>query len=555
MEPRISNNAAFDFGSRPSRAAVLLEIVAILGLVFVYAGTPPPDVNEAHYLTKAKHYWNPSWCGEDVFLDSLYPHVAFYWLFGWITLFSSLPTAAWIGRLIAWSLFATAWQRLSWSVLPQRFASLGTAALVLLLIERFHLAGEWAVGGIEAKALAYPLVLFGLRSLVLGQWRAVWLWLGAASALHVLVGGWSVVAAAICWLLSGRNQSRLSSMMPALVAGGCVSLVGLVPALRMSRGAAPAVIEAANQIYVFGRLPHHLVFHEFAPQRMLLFGVLLMTWIGVGWYLRDRPRWWPLNQFAMASLMISLVGVAIDGLASFDRELAARLLKLYWFRLADVALPVAVAIGGGVAIRKVALSRPRWAGSAWALLLVVAATWLGGRFARQQIDFRPRAETQSRPAERHGATRMRDHYRAWRRVCRWIRHQTPSTSRFLTPRNQQTFKWYAGRAELACWKDIPQDPQNVVRWWRLLREVYTPEVIRGGLGRWSDEELEKIAEEYQIDYILIDRFRTNRRLGFHRVYPTSTSPNAYFEVYQMQGDERGARRDAQRRTGRGEPSW
>ncbi|MFW6170048.1 MAG: DUF6798 domain-containing protein [Planctomycetota bacterium] len=551
VEPQRSNLAAFD--SRRAKAGVFLEIVAILGLVFVYAGSPPPGVNEAHYLTKAKHYWNPSWCGEDVFLDSLYPHLAFYWLFGWITLFASLPTTAWIGRLIVWSLFATAWQRLSWSVLPQRFASLGTAALFLLFVERFHLAGEWAVGGIEAKAVAYPLVFFGLRSVVLGHWRAVWLWLGAASALHVLVGGWSVVAAAMCWLLGGKSQSRFSRMIPALLAGGGVSLVGLIPALRMSKGAPPAVIEEANQIYVFGRLPHHLVFHEFAPQRLMLFGVLLVIWIAISWYLRDRSRWWSINRFAMASLVISCVGIAIDGLGNFDRELAARLLKLYWFRLADVAVPVAVALGGVISVRKVAPWRPRWAGAAWVLLFVVSATWLGGRVVRQQIDFRPRAETQSRPAERHGANRMHHHYRAWRRVCGWIQQQTPPTSRFLTPRNQQTFKWYAGRAELACWKDIPQDPENIVRWWRLLGEVYTPEVIQGGLGCWSDEELKEIADDYQIDYILIDRLRTDRRLGFHRVYPTPTSPNAYFEVYRVHGDESLDVGEVQSPKRRGEP--
>ena len=58
------------------------------------------------------------------------------------------------------------------------------------------MAGEWMIGGLEAKGLAYVFVLLALGALARGRWRAVWPLLGAASAFHVLVGGWSVVAAA-----------------------------------------------------------------------------------------------------------------------------------------------------------------------------------------------------------------------------------------------------------------------------------------------------------------------------------------------------------------------
>lgn len=521
----------------PSKAAIVLEIAAIFVLIFVYAGGPPPDVNEAHYLTKAKHYWNPSWYGEDVFLDSAYPHLTFYWLFGWVTLFASLTTTAWVGRLLSWGLFAIAWQRLSWSVVPRRFASLGTAALFLLLVERFHLAGEWVVGGIEAKAIAYPLVLFGVRSMVLGQWRAVWLWLGGASAFHVLVGGWSVVAAAGCWLLRGRNRIHVASMLPALIGGGCLALFGLLPAFMMSGGATPAVLEKANQIYVFGRLPHHLVFHEFAPRRMVLFALLLLAWGGISGYPRGRTRRRAINQFAVASLVISCVGVGIDLVTPIDRELAARLLKLYWFRLADMAVPLAVALGGALAVGKLARSRPGLAQTIGSFVMVMAAVSIGWQFYQRQLDFRPRAEVQSRPAHRHGTGRAYQHYEAWRRACRWIQQRTPASSRFLTPRNQQTFKWYAGRAELACWKDIPQDPEHVVRWWRLLHQVYPPKVIKHGLAAWSDAELREIVEQHKIDYIVVDRRRAARPLSFHRVYPSPGASNAYFEVYSA--DSRG----------------
>ncbi len=240
------------------------EVILIFALFFLFAGSPPPDVNEAHYLTKAKHFWDSSWCGQDLFLDSADAHPVFYWLFGWMTLWGSLTTVAWLGRVVTWISLAVGWQRLSWVVVPQRYASVATAAMFLVLADRCHLAGEWAVGGLEAKGLAYALVLFGLRSIVLERWPAVWIWMGAATSLHVLVGGWSMVAAGICWALSGARRPPLRAMWVGLLLGSCCALVGLYGAVKLMFEADPATAREASEIYVFGRLAHHLVFHRFA---------------------------------------------------------------------------------------------------------------------------------------------------------------------------------------------------------------------------------------------------------------------------------------------------
>ena len=70
------------------------------------AEPPAPHVNETHYLTKAKHYWDPAYCPGDLFLDSADAHLPFYWTVGWLTKWLSLPAAAWVGRIAAWLLLA-----------------------------------------------------------------------------------------------------------------------------------------------------------------------------------------------------------------------------------------------------------------------------------------------------------------------------------------------------------------------------------------------------------------------------------------------------------------
>ena len=131
-----------------------LEVAAIFLLFFLFAGSLPPDVGESHYLVKAKHYWQPVWCAGDLFLESRDAHAAFYWTFGWVTRFCSLVTTAWIGRVISWLLLAWSWRKLSWAVVPRPLMSLLSAGLMLFFLRNFHLAGEWIVGGIEAKCFA-----------------------------------------------------------------------------------------------------------------------------------------------------------------------------------------------------------------------------------------------------------------------------------------------------------------------------------------------------------------------------------------------------------------
>src|SRR5688572_21514817 len=200
----------------PQGLAQRLGEVALIALVFfTLAGDPPPHVNESHYLCRAKHFWDPAWCAGDMFLESADTQILFIWLFGWITKWASLSTTAWIGRLLAWALVAWAWQKLSWRLVPVRMASVLSAALFVTLNAQAQLAGEWIVGGVEAKTFAYALVLLALAELIDYRWNRMFMLLGAATAIHPLVGGWSTVICAAMWtfaaLAAGRKNSTPGS--------------------------------------------------------------------------------------------------------------------------------------------------------------------------------------------------------------------------------------------------------------------------------------------------------------------------------------------------------
>ena len=117
-----------------------LEVVAIFCVLFAFAGQATPDVNETHYLTKAKSFWSPAWCAKDLFLQSSDAHLVFFLSFGWLTKFISLTAFAWIGRCISWGIFSFAWVRLNRTLDIRPWLSILSAIFFLLLMDRFHMA-------------------------------------------------------------------------------------------------------------------------------------------------------------------------------------------------------------------------------------------------------------------------------------------------------------------------------------------------------------------------------------------------------------------------------
>lgn len=529
--------------AQQSAYRALIEILLIFLLFFTFAGGPAPDVNEAHYLAKAKHYWQPDWCAGDLFLESGEAHLFFYWTLGWLNLFLPLPAVAWIGRLVTWGALAWAWQRLSFAIVPRPMMSVLTAGLFLFFLERFHLAGEWVVGGVEAKGLAYVLVLLALEAMTRGRWRRVWIFLGLATSLHVLVGGWSWFAAGWAWLVCGRYRPPLRSLLPSMAAGLLLALPGLIAALSLNAGVDPAVVREADSLYVYRRLAHHLVFHRFPHDAMARHATLLGIWLAACWLspcrMSDqRLGQRPLRGFVVGAVMLSAIGIAIDQSLLYRLDLAAPLLKFYWYRLADAALPVGAALALAGLVDHWWSQRPRSARWLLAVLTLLAAGHLGWSHYQRRLDFRPGADVQMLPRWPHDSARTREKYEDWLYVCGWIEKNTPADSVFVTPRFQQTFKWYAGRAEVCAWKDIPQDPASLVRWWRRQRALYSGAVRRGGLVMHGEQRLVELSRRYGGQYIVLDRDFSRRGLLLPRVFPTPWDDPCSYEVYRVpQGSE------------------
>lgn len=500
------------------RVFVLCEVLLIFVAMWLHAGWHAPDVNEPNYLGKAKYFWQPDWCEGDFFLQTADAHHAFYWTFGPLTQWFSLTTVALLGRGITYLLMAVAWQRLSWAVVPRRMFAVLSAMLLLLCAGRLHLAGEWFVGGFEAKGLSYAFVWFGLAALVSGRWRAVWPLLGVASAFHIVVGGWAILAAGLAWWITCREEETptFKAMLPSLVLGFLLSSPAWLGMLSLNQGATGEQVAAAAEIQVFKRLPHHLdparlfklqadfpFMSSFAWRHLTLVAIWAVLSFGVAADSRLRR----LRTFVLAVVLFAGMGAIVRVVCSealLDMpQVAAQLLRLYWFRMTDSIVPVGASLAAIALVARVHVTRPAMAEAATALLVVVGLTYLGTRASRW-IEF-PYPQADKKVVRRKDSLMTDRRYDDWRSLCEHVRRESPAGSLFFTPPHNQTFKWYAERGEVVTWKEMPQDARSVVEWWQRFNDVHRNNGTRTvPFTQLGADRLRELGRKYGADFVVAD---------------------------------------------------
>lgn len=520
----------------------MAQVVLIFLLCLVYAGQAAPHVNETHYLTKAKHFWNPEWCKADLFLTSSNPHLLFYVTFGWLTTFFPLTTVAWIGRIATWILFAFSWHRVSLAATQRSRISIFTALIFLLLLDKCHLAGEWIVGGVEAKGFAFPFVFWGLASMLNSRWKTCWVLMGIASAFHVLVGGWACLASVIVFGLTRDPKdpaASLKSQLLPLTLGGLISLIGVLPPIFVGLSAEPGTTHQANVILVTQRLGHHQLFGEFSTSRIAAFSGLILVWFVVAKLAPRSSQLKKLNTFAFISLVIGFIGLMLSSQVELDsNSFGVDLLIYYWFRLSDFAIPMALTfLLVGTALRF------RQSGSTSIQVLQTAGpVSVGILFAMTCFDRwsdpRPFSVRRSLYSYEGQPTRTLETFKNWNRVCEWVRDNTAEDALFLTPAKQQTFKWYAHRAEVVNWKDVPQDATGIIQWYdRIQRFNRVQLMYPGGIWAYTDEQLLSIAQETGATHIVSLQSDLDSRPGsppqLKQLYPADPAERATFVVFEL----------------------
>lgn len=493
---------------------------------------PIPAVNEPHYLGKAKHFWDPTWCTGDLFLDSSNPHQFFYVVFGWLTLFCSLETAALIGRIGGLAVVALGWQRLTQTLTGERWAGLLALPVFLTLQSLGNWSGEWLVGGIEAKVPAYGLLFWALGSWLSGATLPAAIAAGLAVSFHPLVGLWGVIAAVLAQSMSmiwmpadsetwGRISLDRKTILRTLLAGLLLvltALPGLIPAVDSLRSDDPQAERIATQLQVGDRLSHHLDPMRFPKPAYGEYALLIVIWLLLerGTAASARRRWW--RAFVVATLLIAGAGILIGWgprpvtqMPGFTWRLW--MLKFYPFRLADLILPVAVSISAA-SLWLSALEHDRSRRASILRWAAVGTVVLGAA----KIPF-----ADQNPSRLSASART-----AWIDLCTWIREETDPHDLVYAADSGWAVKWYAQRPEYVNYKDVPQDAAGMMEWNRRLWVIADWRLAAMADGQVSVQELQDLHRQTGIRWLICGRFG-----------PVNRAPamsTADFRVYALPGE-------------------
>jgi hypothetical protein len=492
------------------------------------------DGNEQDILPLAKQAVHRAWLPLDwtLNLPSGY-RLLFNLIFGFMSLFLSLPAVSVLGRLILFALFGLLFQEIA------RLLDMKASAIVpfLFLYLRYdHItAGEWIFRGLETKPFAYLSILFALVFLLRRKYFRFFLFLGLAISFHVLVGAYAVLSVLAAIAL---NYRRFKPDLPLLLKNGYIFLVsgsfGIFAAAQnfvLSRNLGP---NAVGDIVVGIRAPA-IASPVFWQSKWLLKLILTAGFLLATAVLSKRKEVRFISTFALSSLTFFAVGLAAYHSGK------GHLLKFFWFRFPDVILPF----------------------FSFLLFFVVLSHALYGQLFKRE-KFQSLIARSRRPVELAlvGATTLallsgvvrsyhaigkiiqhRGHICAdsgldpdLRNALGWIRTNTSRESVFLADPVIDKFRIVTERAEFVSFKLYPVVEVYVPEWYRRIvacnndRDLSAfsadPEAtISRNFYSLDENVIKRLAGEYRLDYYI---GRAGKKFGFPKVFE-----NRVYALYDL----------------------
>jgi hypothetical protein len=573
---KVASNPEFQPPLPTKKAAAIGEMAVLFALICLLAAEPVPGVNESHYLPKAKHLFNRSFCPGDLFFESHDAHGLAAGFAGALAIWLPLTAVAWVGRILSWLCLAWAWQKLRIAIGIHWILGALSLSSWYFAIDYGNWAGEWAIGGFEGKSLAYPCIIVALAELFRDRWARVWVWLGLAVAWHPLVGGWAGLSFGIAWLFLPGLWGRARSQAPWLTLAVAIGLAGVIPAGLGLNSPNQVGNLVASQIHVYRRLAHHLCPSLFSLDRHIAGGVslgLLIAATVLAWCVlrkenrervRQNPSAWLLT-LGWIAVSFSAVGLLIDRAFSLSNPIfASQLLRFYWFRGSDIVVPLAwtltfwkltetcfhslltsngasppqsaAKLKSGKKSDSEQIDSPRrskrWAITAQ-LMAGVLVVFLLVRHTQSNFSRQYPAADEILMKAPMTRTIDTDRYIDWLAACDWARKNSPPDSLWFTPEHQQTFKWYAGRAEVVCWKDVPQDNASVRKWYERLILCRQPRTPNNERTEWTSEQIKALSRRYGFRWVIVDRgTQINPLYDLEIMYPTETQ-NKSFAIFRV----------------------
>ena len=509
---------------------VLLAALLLYGLRFGY-GYGLSDQDE--FLPYLLHRLDPSVLAQDWFVAGQAGAFSIRTYF--VSMLQALAQVmpVWMAVLgiytAVWLLMAGAVYALAHAFTRNRLAA--AAAVVVALV----LTPQWTLGGND---LAHSMLVPSMAGWALGLWGLVFflrrkplpsaLLLGLATWMQALVGIHlaGLLGLILLWRFA-RREGTARFLLVFAVTYVLAALPALGPLVYQQFSSTPAAAEGAPSLfYILAqfRVPHHYLFYSFPTRSLIRFGAL----VGLGaisFVLLTRRRLVQHRTF-LTRVMISITGLCL--LAFLCTEIIPSMfvaqLQLFKTTVPAKLLMVILICGAIAAWLPESLARffervidlRRWGLGVMVLIWMLVTGGIAGGVDGLRAKIGPLA---------HAGTPT-DQVEAWAQT------QTAPEAVFAVPPSWSGFRSRAQRAIVVNFKAFPYRAGLNEAWFERLTQlapIPLPDrgspALQGSLDdaflRLPATTLLRLAERYDVDYVVRDRSFSSESPAFEAVFTTS----------------------------------
>lgn len=362
-------------------------------------------------------------------------------------------------------------------------------------------AGEWYVGGLEAKAVAYALAFLAIALMLHSRYLWMALLFGLATSFHVLAGGYPMMAAISYLLLRRRSQltgrNHIGLIVLIYLLGAAFAIPAVVTQLISS---GPLGSLTPSFIYVFVRLPHHLN-PAVWPTKWWISLIFYLSILVISLHLiKKKTRLsspspgdassvlacFELFEFTLIALIPFGLGLLIS---PFDPQ--GTYLQYYPFRFGDMFLPFSTCLLFACALQYRCAQYSFLKRSSTLTLTVLIGLFL----TLKTVEFKQEISALSnfpslQPAQAE--------------LYRWTSSHTEPSAKFVVPPSSgmATFTWMTERPALVSWKLLPQTKAGIIEWYTRLSDVTGDPNLSSAIALNENTPVFT-----QVENILIDKYQ------------------------------------------------
>ncbi len=466
-----------------------LQFGLLLVAIFAFVGKPVPYGNEPIYLLRLVKIYQPNLFPNDIsFSTTASEHWLYNHIFGFLPLFFSIQTFAWVCRISVWIILLFAIFRLAkhWKI--SNFA-VTISIFIWLALGQTIVNGEWIFGGFEAKNLAYIFLLFALDYFLQKREIVASILLGLSFSFHPAVGLWAILAVGISLVFERYN---FKTILQVIVITGLFASIGLVNLFGETNANA-----ADWKFFVTERAPEHL-----DPFYWLVKGFGVVALMFAFCFLANWNSC--LRKFLIALGIFFVIGLVLRFFEQWQ------LLCLMPMRLFPVFLPLFFFF----TLAETLKAKSFTALSAFiAILVFINILWW------QKSELSP--IVQVKETLQIWTTKTDDETKAYL----WLRENSPNDSVILSPPNNRNVWFYSNRSQFASFSYPPFE--KMTEWRERLKKIigenYGSVAISTAYKNLSEAEINKIADKDRIDYLVSE---TN--YGFRKVFESGN-----WKIYRL----------------------